>query len=395
MFVSTLRVDAQRYDCTFKDPLLHIDFGSAIKPTNTNTGYLPQYFKVSNDCPLDGSYAYVDKTNECFNGDWFTLSEDHTPGDVNGKMMLVNANESGGVFFTTTITGLSAYKTYEFAAWMMNICKLNGGCTPLPPNIVITITSSAGRRVGVYEIGRLSQGNEPHWRKYVGYFFTGPNESTLQLTMEDNTIGGCGNDFALDDITIRECRTPVPPLAIQSKPVPAKVITKPPVAKTPVAKKEVATKAPVKKEIIDTENTLRSTPITSAPSGERRSATAFNIPAPILGRTNTLIRRIETEAAEIQIDLYDNGQIDGDTVSIYQNNELIVSRAGLSAKAVTIRVTVDKLHPHHEFIMVANNLGSIPPNTSLMVVTANDKRYEVFISSSEEKNAKVVIDLKE
>jgi hypothetical protein len=45
--------------------------------------------------------------------------------------------------------------------------------------------------------------------------------------------------------------------------------------------------------------------------------------------------------------------------------------------------------------MVAENLGSIPPNTSLMIVTAGTKRYEVFISSSEQKNAKVVFDLKE
>ncbi len=53
------------------------------------------------------------------------------------------------------------------------------------------------------------------------------------------------------------------------------------------------------------------------------------------------------------------------------------------------------MHPHHELIMVANNLGSIPPNTSLMIITANNKRSEVFISSTEQKNAKMLIDLKE
>lgn len=53
-----------------------------------------------------------------------------------------------------------------------------------------------------------------------------------------------------------------------------------------------------------------------------------------------------------------------------------------------------KLQPPHELVMVANNLGSIPPNTSLMIITANDKRYEVFISSSEQKNARVINDLK-
>jgi hypothetical protein len=45
--------------------------------------------------------------------------------------------------------------------------------------------------------------------------------------------------------------------------------------------------------------------------------------------------------------------------------------------------------------MVANNLGAIPPNTSLMIVTAKDKRYQVYITSTEQQNAKVVIDLKE
>jgi hypothetical protein len=74
---------------------------------------------------------------------------------------------------------------------------------------------------------------------------------------------------------------------------------------------------------------------------------------------------------------------------------LIVSRAGLSKKPISFKIKVDAMQSHHELIMVANNLGSIPPNTSLMVITAGNKRSEVFISSSEQKNAKLVIDLKE
>ncbi|MBD0366273.1 MAG: hypothetical protein ICV53_09255, partial [Flavisolibacter sp.] len=120
-----------------------------------------------------------------------------------------------------------------------------------------------------------------------------------------------------------------------------------------------------------------------------------SIPLILRERANPLIKRIEAEAGEIKINLYDNGEIDGDTVSIYHNNELIVANAGLSQKPITIRLTLDRTQPHHELVMVANNLGSIPPNTSLMIVTIKDKRYEVFISSTEQKNAKVVIDLKE
>ena len=50
---------------------------------------------------------------------------------------------------------------------------------------------------------------------------------------------------------------------------------------------------------------------------------------------------------------------------------------------------MDETQPEHELVMVAENLGRIPPNTSLMVVTAGDKRYEVRITSTEQKNAVV------
>ena len=44
--------------------------------------------------------------------------------------------------------------------------------------------------------------------------------------------------------------------------------------------------------------------------------------------------------------------------------------------------------------MVAENLGEIPPNSALMVITAGKKRYEVFLISNEQRNAKVVIEYK-
>jgi hypothetical protein len=119
------------------------------------------------------------------------------------------------------------------------------------------------------------------------------------------------------------------------------------------------------------------------------------LPPALATRANPVVKRIETEAGDIQVDLYDNGEIDGDTVSIYHNNTLLVTRARLSQKPVSFRIAVDAAQPYHELVMVANNLGAIPPNTSLMIVRAGTKRYEVFISSTEQKNAKVVFELKE
>jgi hypothetical protein len=47
-----------------------------------------------------------------------------------------------------------------------------------------------------------------------------------------------------------------------------------------------------------------------------------------------------------------------------------------------------------EIILQAENLGSIPPNTALMVVETLQKRYEVRLSSSFEKHAVVIITYK-
>jgi hypothetical protein len=209
--------------------------------------------------------------------------------------------------------------------------------------------------------------------------------------MEDITIGGCGNDFALDDITFRECIKPQPPVTQNPPPVP--LTTKKQTTKTkPIIKSDVpkvTSAPPVQKTTITTEQKTASQPSVTV--------TTVHTPIPLVLRTreNPLVKQIQTAEGELRIDLYDNGEIDGDTVTIYHNNELVVSKARLSQKPVTIQIKVDAAHPHHELIMVADNLGSIPPNTSLMIVTAKDKRYEVFISSTEQKNAKVNIDLKE
>lgn len=117
-------------------------------------------------------------------------------------------------------------------------------------------------------------------------------------------------------------------------------------------------------------------------------------PEVIRQRDNELIKTFYTSAKEIKIDLYDNGEIDGDTISVYDNNKLIISRKGLTDKAISFTFKIDESQPEHEFVMVAENVGSIPPNTALMVITAGGKRYELFVTSTEKKNGVVIVQYK-
>ncbi len=116
------------------------------------------------------------------------------------------------------------------------------------------------------------------------------------------------------------------------------------------------------------------------------------VPEIIKARSNPLIKTITTNYPDITIELYDNGEVDGDTITVYDNNKVIAWKKGLTDKPITLNIKADANTPTHELVMVADNLGTMPPNTALMVVTTGGKRYQVFISSDTQKNAKVIID---
>lgn len=390
---------AQSGDCVFKKPFITIHFGSG-NVRDINAGGQGNYERVSNPCPSDGYYTYTNYTSECHSGDWFTL-EDHTPGDNSGNMLLVNSSYTTGVFFKTPVSQLKGGTTYEFGVWIMNVCKITDKCPfPLLPNIVFRLQTPSGKTVAQFGTGEVFRVQAVKWTQYRTVFTMPASETSLMITMINNKPGGCGNDFALDDITFRECvRTPPTVRTIAKNPVVKK--EQPPVVKQAPKKTTTAppktTTVPVKQapRVVKTVAPQKDTQVNNAPAIKVKPVN-FPAPPPILKtRENTVVKKIETESGEIKINLYDNGEIDGDTISIYHNNVLLISRARLSASPISLSIPVDRDNPHHELVMVAENLGSIPPNTSLMVVTAAGKRYEVFISSNEQRNAKVILDLKE
>jgi hypothetical protein len=117
------------------------------------------------------------------------------------------------------------------------------------------------------------------------------------------------------------------------------------------------------------------------------------IPKVLSTRENELVKTIIANAGDISINIYDNGSVDNDTISVYLDKKLILSKKRLTERALKLNFTLDEMNAEHELVMVAENLGEIPPNTSLMVVSAGDKKYEVRITSTEQKNAVIVFKL--
>ncbi len=110
------------------------------------------------------------------------------------------------------------------------------------------------------------------------------------------------------------------------------------------------------------------------------------LPWVLLGRENKLIKRVTTSSKKISLDLYDNGTIDNDTIIIYDNNKVIANLKRLSYKA--IHVELEFTTGQHDIIIVAHNMGSIPPNTALVVLNDANSRQEFFITTTNKVNAK-------
>jgi hypothetical protein len=100
-----------------------------------------------------------------------------------------------------------------------------------------------------------------------------------------------------------------------------------------------------------------------------------------------ILQEITVSSDSIELRFYDNAEVDGDSIAIFLNTHLLYEHVRLTEKPYTIKLPVELMQPVNELVMVAENLGSIPPNTSLMVAIVDGNRYEARLESTEQTNA--------
>ncbi|MCU0335637.1 MAG: hypothetical protein MUF62_11460 [Chitinophagaceae bacterium] len=93
----------------------------------------------------------------------------------------------------------------------------------------------------------------------------------------------------------------------------------------------------------------------------------------------------------IELQFFDNAEIDGDSISLFLNGRLLFEHVRLSAQPFTMRLAVADLPADAELTMVAENLGAIPPNTSFMMAYVNGQRYTARLESTENSSAVIVL----
>lgn len=136
-------------------------------------------------------------------------------------------------------------------------------------------------------------------------------------------------------------------------------------------------------------------PVVKPPHPTKDSADTRQYPI-LKGRESVVAAHIPVQGTDtVRVELYDNGEIDGDSVSLFVNNSLLVQHIRLAAEPKVLLIPIDKALPVNSILLVAENLGRLPPNTALMIITVHGKTYNLFLSTDYKKNASIEFTLQE
>ncbi|MBL7746204.1 MAG: hypothetical protein JNM19_02145 [Chitinophagaceae bacterium] len=217
-------------------------------------------------------------------------------------------------------------------------------------------------------------------------------EDEWDFVIDNYTVGANDPDIidSIASLSYRPVAIPEPP----AKPIIAEkpVVTEKPVAKaTPPPKQD----PPVVKT---TPEKPVEKPAAITPPPAEKPQPVVTIPEPVKqpdivdkfkARQKVFIKEIPVSGDSIELRFYDNAEIDGDSISLFLNNQLIFSHIRLTANAYVIKLPVSAMNASNELTMVAENLGAIPPNTAYMVAIVKGVRHDAYLSSTEGSSAMI------
>ena len=191
-------------------------------------------------------------------------------------------------------------------------------------------------------------------------------------------------ELQMDTLAKSNMKPVVKPATVAPKPGPVEILAVAP-------KQEQKTPPPPKPE-------PEKKPVVVAVQPQPKPAPPVTIVAPSIAQGAVEIEKRITksdqsfyfETDSLLLTLYDNGQVDGDTVTVLMNGNIIFSKVGLTTKANSKTIYIASNMDSVNLVMYAESLGELPPNTGLMVVTDGEKRYDVRFSADLKTNSGIV-----
>ena len=93
-----------------------------------------------------------------------------------------------------------------------------------------------------------------------------------------------------------------------------------------------------------------------------------------------MVDSLTVQASEVTLAIWDDAVEDGDSISLQINNEMYYPGLAVKKKPRFIQV---KLYPgENNIIFMADNLGSIPPNTAMLEIIDGKRRKAYMINTN-------------
>ena len=213
LFINSLTAKTYaQLTCTNETVLFSESFGTGVTATS-NPDILPTglTYQDTGSLRAEGRYRVINSTQQ--KPEWHA-SEDHTPNNINGRMLVINGQSE--TFYSHQVNRNFPPGVYIAGLFLMNV-NTPGTCAPNPLLPMITFRveylSQANTWVPLtgspYVSPAVGQSLNPLWVG-LGSSFTLPSTEgfvvqSLRIVLSDGTVGGCGNDFALDDIKLSLC----------------------------------------------------------------------------------------------------------------------------------------------------------------------------------------------
>ncbi len=189
------------------------NFGTGTTATSsTDVLTTGLFYQASGSLASEGSYRVINNTQQ--KPEW-QASTDHT-NNLNGKMLVVNGQAES--FYQHTVTDAHGFTSgdYTVSLFIMNV-DTTGTCSPDPllPVITFSVEYLSENSTWVplsgspFTASAIPQTASPTWVNIGAKFNLPPTgaffPSQIRIRLGDGTEGGCGNDFAIDDINFSQC----------------------------------------------------------------------------------------------------------------------------------------------------------------------------------------------
>lgn len=149
--------------------------------------------------PHDGYVSITNVTANNAYGVWWNMAS-HSVPDERGRYLQVNGSNPGAIFFKQTVD-VYPNSTYLFSTWVANLINRSSGFAL--PMLGINIKDTSGNSVYSVSLNSISAATLPTWNE-VGSIINTSNNTSLTVEFSSQGPASTGNDYAIDDISLRQ-----------------------------------------------------------------------------------------------------------------------------------------------------------------------------------------------